>query len=576
MYSTAPMSVNAPLPFRTPWILYPHVPDLLPPVELYSLIVANLPETPPNQGLNSSAMLGVTSSDVCAVPPPSSLMQYQLESTVAFFHDAIPPARGSLFSSSVVAITVLPNPKRLATVWRLWAQYVKMQRRLNYVQGLVAERSGTVEQYGIPETQSNKGLIQTGKYSLEYSRAGGNCCPVGQCVGIIDKLTIEDLRDLEDDLVEELNGAQKEWKVARRKAIKLRKGSTLFEPSPSSATVEVTDFSSKKKDGGGGTRWSSQDWGYAERGSDRQMPLRRANPVPEPTAAFFDVDIEAGVGAVADVTPGADSGAIEADYRPPSRIFRVRAFLGDCRRTAKGWRCGRRGVLGTIDEALQQDGGSYAVLTFASRQAALAARKITLDGRGGPHALLSFPSIPVPPLSDAAPLDVVTCRNCCRPVAFSISPWRKKLRGWIAFVCLILIYAGYTIPIAFIANLTSFNDPNYPILSLLTGLIPGLLQSIFIGLSPLLFKHIANSGSGALNLLEADTNTLKYYWYFQLTTCFTGSFFSGILVGFLTFGTTGVIFPEGSTFRDAVNTIASNLPTVSSAVWLNWILIVPW
>jgi Late exocytosis, associated with Golgi transport len=73
---------------------------------------------------------------------------------------------------------------------------------------------------------------------------------------------------------------------------------------------------------------------------------------------------------------------------------------------------------------------TYAVLTFTSRQAAVAARSCLADGRGaGRWATLK--DIPIPPLSDAAPGDLVTFRNCCRPVTLSINERQKSVRNYL-------------------------------------------------------------------------------------------------------------------------------------------------
>lgn len=61
---------------------------------------------------------------------------------------------------------------------------------------------------------------------------------------------------------------------------------------------------------------------------------------------------------------------------------------------------------------------TYAVVTFTSRQAAVAARACLADGRGAGR-WSTLKDMPIPPLSDAAPGDVITFRNCCRPVTLS-------------------------------------------------------------------------------------------------------------------------------------------------------------
>ena len=88
--------------------------------------------------------------------------------------------------------------------------------------------------------------------------------------------------------------------------------------------------------------------------------------------------------------------------------------------------------------------GTYAVVTFTSRQAAVAARKVLADGRGS-YRFNQFSSLPIPPLADAAPGDVCAFHSCCRPVTMSINDGQKKSRNTIALVLLCLIYFFYTV-----------------------------------------------------------------------------------------------------------------------------------
>lgn len=219
-----------------------------------------------------------------------------------------------------------------------------------------------------------------------------------------------------------------------------------------------------------------------------------------------------------------------------------------------------------------RSGGSYAVVTLISRQAAVAARQCRLNGSGRVN-WINEKSLPVPPLADAAPWDVKTCRNCCRPVTLTLPVWQKRLRKYIVFFSLFVIYLGYTIPIAFIGELTKFDDDSvFAFAPVLNSLIPGLLHTVFFSAAPHLFLFLANFGSGALSLPDAVHTASNYYWYFQVTTSFTGSFLAGILSSFFFFfGQTGDMY--GGTLRETLNLIAVNLPTVSSAIWLSWILL---
>ena len=87
-----------------------------------------------------------------------------------------------------------------------------------------------------------------------------------------------------------------------------------------------------------------------------------------------------------------------------------------------------------IDALHIQRESSYAVVTFTSRQAAVAARHCLADGRGTDR-WISYPDLPIPPLADAASGEILACRNCCKPVTLSIDDRQKDYRKfW--YVCL--------------------------------------------------------------------------------------------------------------------------------------------
>ena len=88
--------------------------------------------------------------------------------------------------------------------------------------------------------------------------------------------------------------------------------------------------------------------------------------------------------------------------------------------------------------------GTYAVVTFTSRQAAVAARQVLADGRGS-HRFNQIAALPIPPLADAAPGDVFAFHSCCRPVTMSINDTQKKSRNLFALFLLCNIYFFYTV-----------------------------------------------------------------------------------------------------------------------------------
>ena len=70
---------------------------------------------------------------------------------------------------------------------------------------------------------------------------------------------------------------------------------------------------------------------------------------------------------------------------------------------------------------------SYSVVTFTSRQAAIAARQCLADG-SGLEGWKEIDKIPIAPLADAVPWNVFDCRGCCKPVTVTLPREQKGYR----------------------------------------------------------------------------------------------------------------------------------------------------
>ena len=70
---------------------------------------------------------------------------------------------------------------------------------------------------------------------------------------------------------------------------------------------------------------------------------------------------------------------------------------------------------------------SYAVVTFTSRQAAIAARQCLSDG-SGLDGWREVDKIPIPPLADSVPWNIFDCRGCCRPVTVTLPARERRFR----------------------------------------------------------------------------------------------------------------------------------------------------
>ena len=220
-----------------------------------------------------------------------------------------------------------------------------------------------------------------------------------------------------------------------------------------------------------------------------------------------------------------------------------------------------------------------AVVTFTSRQAAVAARNCIADGRGQTR-WLTVEEVPVPPLADAAACDFITCRGCCRPVSLSIPKKQQMLRKYFSLLLLAFIYIFYTFPISAAA---AFADPSklyelWPELEeivnnnvlfkqILSGIVPALLFTLFFALCPVMFKTIANFGSNATSVAVAEKAALRYYWWFMVCTAFTGSSLMTVVLNAINEG------QVANSVTEVLIEIAGTIPTQVSSTWINWIIV---
>jgi hypothetical protein len=164
---------------------------------------------------------------------------------------------------------------------------------------------------------------------------------------------------------------------------------------------------------------------------------------------------------------------------------------------------------------------TFAVVTFTSRQAAVAARHCLADGRGVGR-WVPVEDIPVPPLADAAVCDICDCRGCCRPVTLTIHPKQQMIRRYITTALLACIFIFYTLPLTFAAALVAPEKLNnlFPgikdaaenslvLSNLLSGIMPAAFYSLFFALCPIMFKALSNFGSNAVSVNQAEYIALQ-------------------------------------------------------------------
>eukprot|EP00980_Cylindrotheca_fusiformis_P009792 scaffold2156_cov115-Cylindrotheca_fusiformis.AAC.17 len=213
----------------------------------------------------------------------------------------------------------------------------------------------------------------------------------------------------------------------------------------------------------------------------------------------------------------------------------------------------------------------YAVVTFTSRQAAVSARQCVADA-SGVDRWVEVDSIPVPPLADSPPYNILFCRGCCKPVTLTLNDAQKNARNNATIAALVLFCLMYTVPLSLTS--TYFSDtaqeawPEFPYHSQVSGFISGGLYTIFFSVCPFIFKLFANYGSNATSIRQAEFKALRYYWFFILVTAFAGqSLVSMVISGYLSTS------QLGNQAQVVVMDVAKTIPTNQSVVWINWIII---
>ncbi|KAL3933647.1 MAG: hypothetical protein SGBAC_010302 [Bacillariaceae sp.] len=148
----------------------------------------------------------------------------------------------------------------------------------------------------------------------------------------------------------------------------------------------------------------------------------------------------------------------------------------------------------------------------------------------------------------------------------------KKARNNLTILTLIFFCLLYTVPLSLTS--TYFSDtaqeawPDFPHHNLLSGFISGGLYTIFFSVCPFIFKFIANYGSNATSIRQAEVRALRYYWFFILFTAFAGqSLVSMTINGYLS---TSALGNQASV---VVMDVAKTIPTTQAVVWMNWIII---
>jgi hypothetical protein len=122
---------------RPPYLPHPEMRETIPNVSLNSVLY-QLPDNllnafnDPVQGGMSPNQRSPTSNY------NSSLIERQLAATVDFFDQCVPNQPG--FTSSVVAVSIIPDAAAVAAAWMEWYKCGKRMRRLRYIKHVLEER----------------------------------------------------------------------------------------------------------------------------------------------------------------------------------------------------------------------------------------------------------------------------------------------------------------------------------------------------------------------------------------------------------------------------------------------------
>ena len=96
-------------------------------------------------------------------------------------------------------------------------------------------------------------------------------------------------------------------------------------------------------------------------------------------------------------------------------------------------------------------------------------------------------------------------------------------------------------------------------------LFSGILYTIFFSVCPFIFKALANYGSGASSLQNAEYKALQYYWIFILVTAFASTSLTNMALK---------IYDSGQLSASlTLMEVADTIPLQQSITWLNWILV---
>jgi len=424
---------------------------------------------------------------------------------------------------------------------------------------------GYAEETECEEIVDTLGVEELSVYSREMSQSASNCCVYGFNLAALKFLSIVDLEELIQETWDEVREANAELLQVR--ADIFRKESKLPKDKKEDIDNEGEDVDCKNK--------------------NSSICNSQGNPTNDDDVAPADLEQGVTSGSFSDA-PGLRQRPVpsaRAQYRMAQSLVRqMQNETADDDKKPKDTNCCSMSNLACYTKETSAmatnflDQPSFAVVTFTSRQSAIAARQCLADGKGVDR-WSAVDAIPVAPLADAPPGDIFFCRGCCRPVTLTINEKEKKLRKLLVWTFYFFFCCLYTVPLALTSQLLNPQYlatlyPDSPIWSnsngffyrFFAGISSGMLYSLFFSILPQVFKYLAFMLGSASSIPKGEDNALRFYWYFMLVTAFTGSTLAQMLLNGLFQG------DLSDEFKDGVLQVGQTIPTQQAPVWLNWMI----
>jgi hypothetical protein len=289
------------------------------------------------------------------------------------------------------------------------------------------------------------GPEQAAVYSRELAQSAAACCPFGCRENRVRDARIDDLVEMEREASEELHAANDALNEIRRKVTLAaeeprsshgNKSALSFDEGmvPSDLDLEAQLYCRMASNHTPTKSLSAPAAVTSTLEHDVVSPSRRVIHRQNSSSSLWR-HVEAIVNEANKEGSRVRSKSLEVEASERSSIDTgewhvptLRTLKHQSRRIfthVRDWALRRSTV--AVDSIARES--TVAVVTFTSRQAAVAARTCIADGRGQ-ERWQTMREIPVPPLADAAACDVVACRNCCRPVTVSINNRQKSARKY--------------------------------------------------------------------------------------------------------------------------------------------------